>query len=226
MTIQNTKTLATIRAEALADQAHHFRTSLPLYILIETRPTPGDPDAIEIACLRKDGVEGVLVYLSPIDALLDARTRNSQGRNFFVYPFEASDPRSYIASHDNWLTLYLAYGFAGRGSKLVTSERGDLLTLSMDIYFRIPPGQSDRIHLRFPGEPLRSINAMHRTAGLHDYDGILEEQADASAEELDGEAQEAARHIGPTVKWSGENITECAIYDAVDRRWRFAALPA
>ena len=220
--MQNTITLAAIREEALADPAHVFHSSLPLYILVEKRSGPDNPDWIDIACLNRDGAEGMMVYLSPLDALLDSKARNRKGGEFFIHPFEAIDPRPYIASHDHWLTLYLVYGFAARAEKLVLSDSGELQAMTLVTHFRITPDQFDHFQLAFPDELIDSLNAMHVTAGLHDYGGILEDQADVSLEELDRDAQEATRRIGPFVTGGSDDITGCAVYDPIEQRWRFA----
>jgi hypothetical protein len=64
---------------------------------------------------------------------------------------------------------------------------------------------------------------MHRTANLHDYASIVEELAGCSFQELDRQAEEAMRRIGPHATGDNDNVTHCALYDPIDVCWRFAA---
>lgn len=221
--MQNSITLAEVKAELAARPHHVFHASLSLYIIAESRPRPDNPDWIEIACLNKSGAEGMLVYPSPLDAMLNAQARNQKGADYSIHPFEAIDPRPFLASHDNWFTIYLVYGFAARGPHLLVSERGNVQALTLDTHFHIPPDVADHFHLSFTEQLIDRINAIHHAAGLHDYDRVVDELADCTWRDLDRQAQEATRRIGQSVTGNNGNVTHCALYDPIEQRWRFAA---
>ncbi|KAF1029072.1 MAG: hypothetical protein GAK40_00673 [Burkholderia plantarii] len=49
-----------------------------------------------------------MAYLSIIDAMIERYSRNRDGRQYQIFPFESIDPRPFIKGHDSWLTVYLA----------------------------------------------------------------------------------------------------------------------
>jgi hypothetical protein len=221
--MQKSATLAEVQAELAARPEHVFHSSLSLYVIAEKRPRPDCPDWVEVGCLDKDGAEGMMVYLSPLDALLDANIRSSDGGRYHVHPFEALDPRPFIAGHHHWLTLYLVYGFAARGNHLLLSERGNVQALTVGMHFQITPDIFDHFHLSFSDDLIEELNVLHRTAGLYDYGDILTELTECSAEELDQKAQEATERIGNPICGDNDHVTHCALYDPIEQRWRFAA---
>jgi len=221
--MQESATLAEVLAELAASPDHVFHSSLSLYIIAENRPRPECPNWVEVGCLNISGAEGMMVYLSPLDALLDARARNCDGGRYHVHPFEAIDPRPYISKHDHWLTLYLVYGFAARGKHLLVSERGHVQALALGTHFQITPDMYDHFHLAFPDSLVDELNAVHHTAGIYDYGDILSELTGCSAHDLDRQAEEATERIGEPVSGDSENVTHCALYDPIEQRWRFAA---
>lgn len=220
-------TLAEFAADLARNRQCAFHSSLSLYALAQKRPKPGNPDWVEVGCLKngKDRPEGMLVYLSPLDALLDAQTRNRAGAQYRVYPFEAIDPRPYITEHDSWFTVYVGYGFAARGNHLVVSRRGDVQALIMGVHFRIMPDEFEHFHINFSDAMIDKINAFHRAANMHDYGRVIEELAECSSSELERQAQEATQRIKQAIPGdeTDANITHCAVYDPVEQKWRFAA---
>ena len=74
--------LAEVQSELAASTDHVFHSSLSLYIIAENRPRPDCPNWVEVGCLKKDDAEGMMVYLSPLDALLDAQVRNRDGGDY------------------------------------------------------------------------------------------------------------------------------------------------
>ena len=192
-------------------------------IIAENNPQPHDPDWAEIGCLSRNGVEGMMVYLSPLDAMLDAQARNRDGRHYRVYPFEGIDPRPFVTSHNHWFTLYLAYGFAACGPHLLVSERGEVQALIFGAHFQITPDIADHFHLLFTDQLIADIDAVHRAAGLFDYGRMVNELAECTTQDLDQQAEQAMNRIGQVLCGDNEKVTHCALYDTVDQRWRFAS---
>lgn len=219
--MQKISTLADVKTDLKAKHSQILHSSLTLYVLAERRPTPINPDWVDVGCLNKNGAVGMMAYLSPLDALLDAAVRNHGGARFEVQPFEAIDPRPFITSHDNWLTVYLAYGFAARGKSLVVGYRGHVQALTTCTHFHIPTETIDHFHLSFSDELIGYINAIHRSAGISDFGRIAEEQAETSLQQLNQQAKEAAGRIKQTVI-GHDNISHCALYDPVEQQWCFA----
>jgi hypothetical protein len=225
VTFPKTISLAERRAEIIAAEEDYFRTPLPLYVLYERRPCADGPNRIEVACASNHGHDGLALYLSPLDALLDAKVRNNTGRNLCVHPFEAIDPLTHLAHHEDWLCLNLVYGFAACGKKLVLSQRGELQAMATAFGNKITRGMCEHFQLPFHRDMFDFLNVLHSAAGLHDYGDILEDQANASPMELDGEAREAMERIGPA--FIGKHIiTDVALYDPIEQRWRFVPLAA
>jgi hypothetical protein len=225
MKMPKSATLSEVKDELAASTDRVFHSSLSLYIIAENRPRPDCPDWVEVGCLDINGAEGMMVYLSPLDALLDAQVRNRDGGRYRIYPFEALDPRPYIAEHNHWLTLYLVYGFAARGKHLLVNEQGNVQTLTLGTHFQITPDMFEHFHLAFPDSLVDELNAVHRAAGIYDYGDILNELTGRSVQDLDWQAREATECIGEPVSGDNDNVTHCALYDPTEQRWRFAAFP-
>ena len=97
--------LADIRAQLHDSPDHVFCCKLPLDVLLEKRPRPDAPDWVEVGCWKQGDAEGMMVYLSLIDAMIDLYSRNRESRRYQIFPFEAIDPRPFIKGHEGWLTV-------------------------------------------------------------------------------------------------------------------------
>ena len=215
-------TLAEIRSKAYEAPDHVFCCNLPLYILLEKRPRPDAPDWVEVGCWKQGDAEGMMVYLSLIDAMIDLYSRNRESRRYQIFPFEAIDPRPFIKGHEGWLTVYLAYGFAARSDGLILSERGEPMSLMQGMHFQISPDSNEHFHLQFGDKLLAWLDQLHHTAGIPDYSRVAREHAECSSAELNSMTQEALRrikaHIGGQVESS-----HCGLYDPIEQQWRLVA---
>lgn len=207
-----------IEARPQAAPSQIINTSLPLYILVEKRPTPDNPHCVEIGCGMQRGVRGMLVYRSLIDAMLERYTRNRHGGNYLIAPFGKIDPSIHLRDHNNRLTVYLAYGFAARGPRLLLNAHGDLCVRTQGSYFDIPPETAHHFHLNFSVEWMETL---HAKARMHDYDEMVRDLAEASTAEIERLARAALQRIDKPV--SDGDSTHCALYDHFERRWRFVA---
>lgn len=206
-----------------SESNHIFHVSLPCYALVEAKPRPGKPNWAEVASYQpKKGGEGMLAYLSLVDAALDQHTFNLDGPQYRIMPFEVIDPRAFLQQHDNWFTVYVVYGFAARGNRLVTTETGALQVLTQVKHFHITPDIVSHFQLDFGEQAVAWLNKVHRAAGLPDYPRMVEELGECSVAEIEQHAKDAMRKIGPSIV-DKQNISHCALYDTVEGRWRFAA---
>ncbi len=215
-------TLAGIRAK-LDEAPHHiFHASLPLYILLEKRPRPDNHDWVEVGCWKQGNAEGMMVYLSLIDAMIDLYGRNRNGGRYRIFPFEAIDPRAFIDGHGGWFTVYLVYGFAARGNRLLLNERGEPMSMTHATHFQITPDMADHFHLQFGDKMVAWLERLHDKAGMPDYGRIVDELAVASSDELNRHAGEALQRI-ERPDAGRDNITHCGLYDPIEQCWRYVA---
>lgn len=197
-------------------------SSLPLYVLAEKRPCVEDPDHIEVACTVVNGATGLVLYLSPLDAMIGCRERNSMGKKYEIFPFEAIDPRDFIRQHGGWLSMYIVFGFAAYDKKLLLDEMGRPSMLLYTIYEKIPPEQiEDHFHLEFSENMTNWLDRVHRMAGLPDYDNIISEQTRSPMAELDIIASSALQVADYLEEKQCGSLVQCAIYDPVEAEWRF-----
>ncbi len=215
-------TLAEIRTKAHEAPDHVFCCNLPLYVLLEKRPRPDAPDWVEVGCWKQGDAEGMMVYLSLIDAMIDLYSRNREGRRYQIFPFESIDPRPFIKGHEGWLTVYLAYGFAAQHDGLILSERGEPMSLLQGTHFQISPDSTEHFHLQFGDKLLAWLDRLHATAGIPDYSQVAQEHADSSSAELNAMAQEALHRIEAHGGGQTES-SHCALYDPIEQRWRLVA---
>jgi hypothetical protein len=213
--------LANIRAKAHDAPDHVFCCNLPLYILLEKRPRPDNPGWVEVGCWKQGNAEGMMVYLSLIDAMIDLHDRNRRGGCYQILPFESIDPRVFIDGHGGWFTVYLVYGYAARENRLLLDKRGELMSMTQGTHFRITPDMNEHFHLQFGEKVLAWLDRLHNAAGMPDYSRVVDELADATSEELDQHTRDALNRI--EYPDTGQNdITHCGLYDPVEQRWRFA----
>ena len=151
-----------------------IHSSLPFFALTDNRPTPDQPNWVEIACFKRiNNGEGILAYLSLVDAELDRQIFNRDGCDYRIVPFEAIDPRHFIHTHERWLSVYAVYGFAARGEHLLTNVTGQLQALSHIKHFHIAPESEALFHLSFGALPIDWLEALHCAAGIPDYTNMF-----------------------------------------------------
>jgi hypothetical protein len=214
------QTLSEQRQEIYQDQNMLMCCSMALYVRLERNTRPDCPDYVELACYSLKGTEGILLYQSPVDALISQG--NIGRRAHQLYPFEAIDPRIFIQSHDGWLTLYIVYGFAANNNKLLLNESGFPCPHIHTIYIpfdleNIP----EHIHIDFSGNTIIDrLNKLHRQVGLPDYQSLVYEQAQCSMAELEIMTSAALQAVDYQDAQDHE-VTQCAIYDPIEVKWRF-----
>lgn len=222
--LTNRPTFAAWRNAVQSAEETVIHASLPFFALVENRPSYDQPNWVEIACFkRNNNGEGILAYLSLVDAELDRQNFNRDGRKYRIVPFEAIDPRHFIRAHERWLSVYAVYGFAARGEYLLTDATGRLQALSHIKHFHIAPEIEAHFHLSF-GEPtIVRLEALHRAAGIPDYASMIEDLAGMNTSEIEMHAQDALRQV-KTMMGGSSQVTHCALYDTVEGQWRFVEI--
>ena len=198
-----------------------FCTSCLLYILIETGTRPGDPNGVEIACRKFGGEIRMMVFRSPLDAMVTQITENRRGRRYKICPFELLDPRPFMKKHGDVLRLTLVYGFAAEGGKVLSSEDGGPFLLQETMDFGAPPDYSEHFHLLLNETFMDWMNRQVMRAGLIDYGELNRELSEAPLAELEQLANVALSQVTGHIIRCGEAIQEYAFFDAIERCWRF-----
>jgi len=204
-----------------------FCSSLALYALAEKKPHPGEPNYAELACLRINGVEGVLLCLSPIDAMIQRLKYSADGQKYEVCPYEVADPRIFIRHHDNWLSLHIVYGYGAHNNKVLLDTGGYPCGQIFALHYQFSPENIDsHFCLNIQEEITSKLNKLHRLAGLPDYWSLVHEQAQSSMPELDVLASTALRVADYIEIDKVQESTQCALYDPVEAKWRFVGFDA
>jgi len=200
-------------------------SSLALWVLVEDFPCPDNPHGVRFGCTKLNGVKGILLYVSPLDAVISCRGFNSKGGKFEVCPFEAVDPRRFILNHDGWLSLYLCCGFVAQGGKLVLDECASPSELIYPLHHQFKPEDiEEHIHLEFGESVTGWLDRVQRAVGLPDYPSLVYELSRSSMPELDltaSRALQAARYIEREC-FEPTQPTQCAVFDPVESQWCFA----
>lgn len=218
----NIETIADIQGLTKSAPDRIFHASLPLYILLEKRPKLGRPNWVEVGCWKeKGGAEGVMVYLTLIDAMLDLNVRNRAGGKYRIFPFESIDPRPYIQEKNDWFSVYLVYGFAACDNRLIVSKRGEIISLAHATHFHITPNMANHFHLSFADKMLEWLSLLHIKAQIPDYARIAKELTESSPTEINRMAHAAMQHVESPVL--GDEAEQCALYDPIEQQWRFVA---
>lgn len=167
-----------------------------------------------------DRAEGMMAYVSVLDAALDCHIRNRGGHRYTILPFTEIDPRSFIKAHDGWFTIYLIYGIAAHQDRLMLSPEGDVQALPLANHFQIPDDFGAAFTVQFHASVHTNIDTLYSRAGFN-ADSWLDEMAQWTPAEAMCYALEARKKIQRPLTGSN-GITQCAFYDPVEQRWRFA----
>ena len=218
-------TLAARRAAFTHDQLL-FCMQLPLTALIERQPSPGTSDLIELACYQREETRGIMVFLSPLDAMIECCQANAHGGRYELMPFELTDPRPFVRKQGGikrLLRMFLVYGYAANNNALLSKKNGDLMPLLKYLEFKIPRKSLQRFehfHLDFSPSFHGWINRQLQHAKLFDYGRANKELTESSMTEIallaDGAMKAPKSEIGET-----SELTQCAFFDVLERRWRF-----
>jgi len=216
------QTLSEQRKEIYKNHNLAICSSLALYVLAELSPRPDNPTNLVLGCTEVNDVEGIGLFVSPVDAVIRRRAFNCKGGNFEVFPFESIDPRRFIRDSDGWLTLYIAYGFAAHGNKLVLEENGYPSVLVYVTHSKFSLEDiGDHIHLEFGKSVTNWLDRVHRAVGLPDYPSLVYEQARSPMTELELLASTALR-VAEYTEPDERKPMQCAVFDPVEAQWRFA----
>ncbi|MDR1662128.1 MAG: hypothetical protein LBR95_06850 [Azoarcus sp.] len=213
-------TLAEQRARFSHDDLA-FCTSYLLYILIEKGIRPDDPDWVEIACQKFGSELRMLVFRSPIDAMVMLIAGNRQGHRYEICPFELLDPRPFMKKHGDVLRLAFVYGFAAEDGKVLSSQNGSPFPLLEMMNFGPVPDYSEHFHLVLDENFMDWMNRQILQAGLTTYGEINRELSESPLAELEQLGNEALAQVSGRVIHGGEPIMEHAFFDTIERHWRF-----
>jgi hypothetical protein len=198
-----------------------FSTSCMLYILIEKGTRPNDPDWVDIACQKFGSEVRMMVFRSPLDAMVALIARNRQRHRYEICPFELLDPHPFIKKHGGVLRLAFVYGFAAEGGKVLFSKDGSPFPLLHMMDFGPIPDDSEHLHLVLDENFMDWMNLQVIQAGLTDYGDVNRELSESSLAELEQLGNEAFAQVSGRILRNGEPIMEHAFFDTIERRWRF-----
>lgn len=199
---------------------HIFHTSLRLFTLVEEQ-LPDARNSIEVACMKMQGNdEGMIAYVSVMDAALDCHVRNRGGGRYTILPFTDIDPRSFIKAHDGWFTIHLIYGIAAHQNRLMLSPEGDVQVLPLANHFQISYDFGEAFTTQFHASVHANVEALYSRAGLN-ASSWLDEMTQWTPAEAARYALEARENIKRPLT-GATGITQCAFYDPIEQCWRFA----
>lgn len=201
---------------------HVFHTSLRLFALVEEQ-SPGAHNSIEVACMKMhNGAEGMMGYVSVLDAALDCDIRNRNGQRFTIRPFTDIDPRNFIKAHGDWFTIHLIYGIAAHQNRLMLSAEGDVQVLPLANHFQIPGDFGEAFTIQFHESVHANLETLYSRAGFN-ASYWLDEMTQWTPAEAMRYALEARGKIKQPLTGTA-GITQCAFYDPIEQRWRFAGM--
>ena len=212
---------------SVIDNRHNVVTApLDLYVLMEGRYHPSRPSRANFACQDRNGTQGIMLFVSPVDAEIRRRNVIGDGGKFKVCPFEAIDPRRFTYERNGELHLCVVYGFAAQENKLIQGEDGIPCTLSYTNSFQFPPESLDEGHLafRFSEELLDCLIKAYRDVGLPNHHIMVREQSKCSKTRLEAIASEALLVAKTTTRDEAKPL-QYAVYDSDGHQWRFADCP-
>jgi hypothetical protein len=213
-------TLATLRASIPHDFLA-FCTSYHLYCLLEKRPLPEEPDHIELCCFRHPRGVSIMVFLSPVDAVIEQTCRNSKGRRYEVYPFELVSPHPFIAEHDGVLSLALIYGFAALNDELLTEASGISLPLLHVMNFSPIPRIGEHFYLMLNQGFIDWLDGRLREAELSDYGVNNRKLSESPVSEIERLATLALKHPSRATESDCADLEQIAFFDVGEECWRF-----
>jgi hypothetical protein len=213
-------TLAEQRAQFSHDDLA-FCTSYLLYILIERGTRPNNPNHVEIACQKFGSEIRMMVFRSPLDAMMARMVENKQGHRYEILPFELLNPCPFMKKHGDVLRIALVYGFAAENGEVLSSKNGGPFPLLEMMNFGAPPDYSEHFHLLLDETFMDWMNRQVMQAGLTDYGELNRELSEAPLAELERLGNVALSQVSSRIIRAGTPIMEYAFFDAIERCWRF-----
>lgn len=196
--------------------------SIPLYVLMESKPRPDNPDWIDLVCYKSGSAELVIAYISKLDAMIDCCIYNRNGHRYKIVPIEAVNFQYFIDTHDGWLNISLVHSFAASDSCVLLSQKRELIAMIRNLYYQVP---NDVYHqgayIELDNALLDWLQHFYESTGLHDYAELLNSFAEASDEELFLHARVAISKMKSKIKKQSNNLSEYCVYDAIEQRWRY-----
>lgn len=206
-------------------KSHFFHSNLISYVLVK-RDLHNENNA-SLLCVDQTGEdgskeEGIVAFLSPIDAYIESVSLNQYSNEWEVQPFHQVDPREFILTHNYKLIVYLIYGMAGYNGKLV-SRNGESKKYPKPLFshyqFNVPKEAVEQECFTVMYKDLDLINDIYDKSGIYNYYGILLDVAEWSESMKLESAQEALRLSKMISEESGFNQT--ALYDPINKKWAF-----
>ncbi|MQR02354.1 hypothetical protein [Glaciimonas soli] len=207
------------------DKDHFFHSNLTSsYVLIKRDQHNNRYGALLCYNLSVGGAEkqeGIAVFLSPIDAHIEALSLNKDFNEWEVTPFHQACPREFIQTHDFKLTIYLVYAMAATNGKLVGFRDGGsypsglLKPYQFDVSLEVVKQECFTVVCN----NLDAVDEIYGRSGIHNYYGTLLDIAEWSYSEKLAAAEHAVKLCEITSDTS--DINQCGLYDPLEKKWVF-----
>lgn len=204
---------------------HVLHTDPHLYVLARYAPRPDEPDYCRASCEALDAENpelgnGLVFYLSPFDAHLDAAFRSGPGEPFHVVPAVAFDPREMICEHGGKLHYFLHFGWCASDGKLVMRRQGSLASVYLRETLHVPPAKLHAIDLTIRTDDLAHHRYTREQAGLYAYTETFEQ---ILALDERSRRQQVGRAIEnmPERTTADAQVNQLAMYDPEAAQWHF-----
>lgn len=208
-------------------QQPHVEVLAPLYVLVSQQAAQPGPTPCRVLCEpirigQAAGTDAMVVYLSPLQACIDAAFLSLPAEQYQVVPASAFHPDQMIEQHHGRLPYCLHFAWAASNGCLVVRPEGGLVRLSTSRMGRMS-SLLDAIPLHIELNELDCYERMWEYAGLFAH-------AECHARDLAMNEPERKRHAAralariPGVCLPVGPINQLALYDLESAHWHFVGL--
>ncbi|MBN3788748.1 hypothetical protein [Burkholderia sp. Ac-20353] len=206
--------------------AHRTRTlhsDRDLYLICRNEPKPGNENWATVVCEQDDRGKAIGAYISPFDAMIDARLQQSDSRLYRVLPSTSFDVGNFINDHNNQLAVSFQIAWIANNGHILLRPSGRFTACSIIERSRIDDGQNS-IHFAIPKLASEMHARLLDIAGASSWQDSIDEFKSLPTLQREKLVTEAIQKI-PGTRSGDHQHNELAFYELNKKQWRFIPLP-
>lgn len=191
-----------------------------LYLAVHYEPRPDCKNWGNVLCERHPEGKAICVYLSPIDAMLEAIFSSRPGKRFQVIPARKFDPREFINDHHGRLALDVHLGWIARDGKLIARQSGKPVACAVHHEMQVPPERENHVAFAFEADTVAIFERLYQNAGLVGYKETFARAQRWPRARRDRIVSNSIRRVS-TFAPAGTEYNQVAVFDPEFEQWHF-----
>ncbi|KVP97080.1 hypothetical protein WJ97_14310 [Burkholderia ubonensis] len=171
-------------------------------------------------CERHSEGKAICVYLSPIDAMLEAIFSSRPGKRFEVIPARKFDPSVFINDNQGRLALDVHLGWFARDGQLIARPSGKPVACAVHHEILVHPEHAHHVAFTFEADTMAILERLYRSAGLVAYKETFAMAQGWPRARRDRIVSNSIRKVS-TFAPAGTEYNQVALFDPEFEQWHF-----